>query len=96
MATYFLVYTTNSLPTLKSPQPKSQIEIGVLKEVELGESEYKEIIEYCKEKKITFLCTPWDNVSVDFLEKFNVAGYKVASADMTNTPLIKYIANTKK
>ncbi len=84
---------------LENPNLDSQgteILIGVLKEVELGESEYKEIIEYCKEKKITFLCTPWDNVSVDFLEKFNVAGYKVASADMTNIPLIKYISNTKK
>ena len=33
MATYFLVYITNSLPTLKSPQPKSQTEIGVLKDL---------------------------------------------------------------
>jgi len=74
----------------------TEILIGVLKEVEFKEKEYKEIIEYCKEKKITFLCTPWDSVSVDFLEKLNVAGYKIASADMTNIPLIKHISNTKK
>jgi len=84
---------------LENPNLDSQgteILIGVLKEVELEENDYKEIIEYCKEKKITFLCTPWDNVSVDFLEKLNVSAYKVASADMTNIPLIKYISNTKK
>ena len=73
-----------------------EILIGILKEVEFNESEYKEIIDYCKEKKITFLCTPWDAPSVDFLEKFNVPAYKIASADMTNLPLIKYVAKTKK
>ena len=84
---------------LENPNLDSQgteILIGVLKEVEFDEDDYKEIIEYCKEKKITFLCTPWDNVSVDFLEKFNVSAYKIASADMTNIPLIKYISDTKK
>jgi|SaaInlStandDraft_6_1057023.scaffolds.fasta_scaffold00413_2 sialic acid synthase SpsE len=84
---------------LENPNLDSQgteILIGVLKEVEFNENEYREIIDYCKEKKITFLCTPWDNVSVDFLEKFDVDAYKIASADMTNFPLIKYISNTKK
>jgi len=84
---------------LENPNLDSQgteILIDVLKEVEFGEKEYEEIIEYCKKKNITFLCTAWDNVSVDFLEKFNVPAYKIASADMTNFPLIKYISKTKK
>ena len=84
---------------LENPNLESQgteILIGILKEVELEEKDYREIIEYCKEKEITFLCTPWDKVSVDFLEKFNVTAYKIASADMTNFPLIKYVAETKK
>jgi len=74
----------------------TEILIDVLREVEFQEEDYKEIIKYCKEKKITFLCTPWDTVSVDFLEKLNVSAYKIASADMTNLPLIKYVSNTKK
>ena len=84
---------------LENPNLDSQgleILIGVLKEVELKEEDYKEIINYCKERKITFLCTPWDKVSLDFLEKFNVPAYKIASADMTNFPLIKDVINTKK
>jgi N-acetylneuraminate synthase len=84
---------------LENPNLDSQgteILIGVLKEVELKEEDYKEIIEYCKEKEITFLCTPWDKVSVDFLEKLEVPAYKIASADMTNFPLIKYVSSTKK
>jgi sialic acid synthase SpsE len=84
---------------LENPNLDSQgleILIGILKEVEFNESEYGEIIEYCKEKKITFLCTPWDTASVDFLEKFDVPAYKIASADMTNLPLIRYVIKTKK
>ena len=73
-----------------------EILLGVLKEVEFGESEYEEIISYCKEKRITFLCTPWDKPSVDFLEKFDVPAYKIASADMTNFPLIHHLSKTKK
>lgn len=74
----------------------TEILIGVLREVELQEDDYKEIIEYCKEKGITFLCTPWDKKSVDFLEKYDVPAYKIASADMTNFPLIKHVSDTKK
>ena len=73
-----------------------EILLDVLKEVEFTESEYRQIIDYCGEKKITFLCTPWDKKSVDFLEQFNVPAYKIASADMTNLPLIQYISQTQK
>jgi len=84
---------------LQNPNLDSQgteILIGVLKEVELQEEHYKEIIDYCNEREITFLCTPWDKKSVDFLEKYNIPAYKIASADMTNFPLIKYVSDTKK
>jgi len=81
-------------PTLDSQG--TEILIDVLNEVEFQEDDFKDILDYCKEKKITFLCTPWDIQSVDFLEKFNVPAYKIASADLTNFPLIKYISKTKK
>ena len=74
----------------------TEILIDVLKEVEFGEKDFLEIQKYCKEKQITFLCTPWDIPSVDFLEKLDVPGYKIASADLTNLPLISYISNFKK
>ena len=84
---------------LNNPNLDSQgleILLGILKEVEFTESEYNEIIDYCEGKKITFLCTPWDASSVDFLEKFDVPAYKIASADLTNLPLINYVSKTKK
>jgi len=74
----------------------TEILIDVLKEVEFSEEDFQKIRNYCKEKKITFLCTPWDIPSVNLLEKLGVSAYKIASADLTNLPLISYIANLKK
>lgn len=84
---------------LKNPNSESQgfeILLAELKEIELSEEDYFDIVNYCKEKKITFLCTPWDTPSVDFLEQLDTPAYKIASGDMTNFPLIKHISKTKK
>lgn len=84
---------------LENPNSESQgfeILLAELKEVELSKEDYFEIVNYCKEQKITFLCTPWDIPSVDFLEHLGTQAYKISSGDMTNFPLIKYISQTKK
>ena len=49
-----------------------------------------------KEIEIDFFATPFDFTSVEFLEKLNMPAYKIASADLTNTPLQKEIAKTNK
>jgi len=81
-------------PTLDSQG--TEILIDVLNEVEFNEDDFQDIVTHCREKKITFLCTPWDATSVDFLERLKVPAYKIASADMTNFPLLRYISKTKK
>jgi len=64
--------------------------------LEFDANQYKELIEYAKEIKIDFFATPFDFPSVEFLEKLNMPAYKIASADLTNTPLQKEIAKTNK
>ena len=84
---------------LQDPTIESQgleILIDVLKKVEFNNEQYHEIIKHCKEREITFICTAWDKKSVEFLESLNVPAYKIASADMTNFPLIKNVIKTKK
>jgi len=58
-------------------------------------NDYKKLAKYCKYLKIDFACTPFDFESVDFLNEL-VSYFKIASADITNLPLIEKIAKKKK
>lgn len=61
----------------------------LLNKVELTLEEHKELRQYCKERKILYICTPWDEPSVDTLAEFDVAAIKLASADLFNPYLIE-------
>ena len=56
----------------------------------------KELFEYANSIGITMISTPFDESAVDLLESLSCPFYKVASFELTDLPLIKYIAQTKK
>ncbi len=64
--------------------------------LEFGRSEYLELKKCAQENKVEFMCTAFDFQSVDFLERLGISSYKIASGDLTNTPLLEYIARLKK
>jgi N-acetylneuraminate synthase len=64
--------------------------------LEFGLEEYKEIDNYCKNKKIEWFASAWDLESLDFLEKFNVKFHKIASAMIVDKNFLKAVAKTKK
>ena len=57
---------------------------------------HKNLFAYAKKLKIICFSTPFDETAVDLLEGLNCPFYKVASFEMTDIPLIKKIAKTKK
>ncbi len=59
------------------------------------EKDYEECYKYSKSLNIDFLSTPFDIEAVEFLDKF-VPFHKIASADITNVPLLRKIASKKK
>ena len=70
--------------------------LDLLDRFQLSQDEHEQIAQYCKNKGILYMCTPWDSDSLSALEALDVQAYKVASADLTNLPLIENLAETKK
>jgi sialic acid synthase SpsE len=62
--------------------------------VELDQHAYTEIDRYCKERGITWFASCWDEASVDFMERFTPACYKVASASLTDDNLLRHYRQT--
>ena len=70
--------------------------IDLLKRFEFSVDKHKKISEYCNSKGVLYMCTPWDESSIKILESFGVKAYKVASADLTNLPLLDTLSKTGK
>lgn len=64
--------------------------------LELEKQAYHELKTYAEGQGLIFMASAWDEESVDFLEELGVPAHKVASADLTNLPLLKYMAQTGK
>lgn len=89
------VYRASSLSG-KDDDLAVEYTLDLLRRFELSTEQQRRIAAYCASKGIRYLCTPWDASSVATLETFGVDAYKVASADLTNLPLLGRLAATKK
>ncbi|WP_246583303.1 N-acetylneuraminate synthase family protein [Bradyrhizobium iriomotense] len=89
------VYRASSLSG-KDDDLAVEYTLDLLRRFELTTEQQKKIADYCASKGIQYLCTPWDAKSVAVLEGFGVQAYKVASADLTNLPLLVRLAATGK
>lgn len=68
----------------------------MLKKLELSKEEFRELFEYCKEKDIIFLSTPFDMGSIEFLESLGVLLFKIPSGEIDNLPYLRRISQCKK
>lgn len=64
--------------------------------LEFDKESYKVLKKCAEQNNVEFMATAFDFNSVDFLEDIEVRSYKVASGDLTNTPLLEYIAKLGK
>lgn len=73
-----------------------QSQYEMLKKLELGYEQFRELKRYCGEKGILFLSSPFELRSVEFLEELDIPFWKIASSEITNYPFLKKIAQTGK
>ncbi len=100
----FQTYKAEKLTIKKSPRfwnwkgekKKAGTQYDSYKELDkFDKKDYIKLKNLCKKYKIEFMSTPFDEESVDMLFEIGVKGFKVASCDLNNFPLLKKIAKKK-
>lgn len=71
-------------------------QFSMLKALELTEDEFARLNDYCHEKGIQFLSTPFSLDAVDLLARIGVDAYKVSSGDLTHLGLLTHMARQGK
>ena len=66
----------------------------MLRKLQLTESEFAELKEYCDKRGIMFLSTPFDVDSLKFLLSIGITMVKVPSGEITNFPLLREIGKS--
>lgn len=71
-------------------------QFNMLKKLELSYESFIELKQYCIQKGIMFLSTPFDLESADFLASIGMEAFKISSGDLTNIPFLQHIAKFNK
>lgn len=74
----------------------SESQLDMIRRVSLTFEEHQKLMSYCRKVGIKYLCTPFDLVSIDFLENSGIELWKIPSGEITNFPYLRKIARTGK
>lgn len=77
----------------KKQTKDSESQYEMIKRLELSKQDHKDLIQYAKKYDIGFLSTPFDNESIDFLEKYDLPFFKIPSGEITNLPYLRHIGS---
>lgn len=103
-AVKFQTFQADRLVTANAPKAEYQLQttgaaesqLELLRRFELSADAHRELQAHCHERGIIFLSTPFDEEAVDLLHELNVPAFKISSGDLTNSPLLEYVASKGK
>ena len=74
----------------------TQYTLDLLERFQLTDDELFRCFDHAANRGLIPMCTPWDETSLDKLNRWGMEAFKVASADFTNHALISQLAATGK
>jgi N,N'-diacetyllegionaminate synthase len=100
-AVKFQTFSADALVTRDAPKADYQIEntgavesqLQMLKNLELGEAEFRELADFCRQQRIVFLSTPYGTRDIRLLAEWKVPAIKVASALAVEPRFLKEAAS---
>ena len=103
-AVKFQTFKAERIVSINAPKAEYQIEntnntesqYQMLKKLEIDKETHLELMEYCREKNIMFLSTPFDIESVHMLVELGIEIIKIPSGEITNLPYLREVARQKK
>ena len=81
---------------IKNLKNKNRSQLEMLRKLQLDIKDLIKIKNYCKKININFLLSFFDHKSIKYVKKFNLKYIKIPSGEITNFPLLKNTAKTKK
>lgn len=88
---------TSPTPEYQKKNTGADNQWKLLRPLELEEKYYPVLIRKAKQLKIDFLSTPHGHIkSAEFLKKFQLPAFKIGSGDITNLPLLSFLAKQDK
>lgn len=77
----------------KENTDSEESQFDMIKKLELSYDDFRELQNYCSNKNIVFLSTPFELESVEFLAALNLPYFKIPSGEITNLPYLRKIAS---
>jgi len=103
-AVKFQTFKAEKLVAAKAPKADYQrkttdsdeSQLEMIRKLELDETAYFTLYEYCQKKGIQFLSSPFDLESIDILENIGMKTIKIPSGEITNLPYLRKLGALNK
>lgn len=80
----------------KQTTDSQESQFDMIKKLELDIKSHQELFEYCNQKQIMFLSTPFDHESIELLNQLGLEIFKIPSGEITNLPYLRHIGSLNK